>query len=337
MEAKLAVAVPSYPDSAANLSWAGQAKDILWGGVDFGRSPYTGGPQCRDYVPGHVRVLSQVVYTSLGVGFLLISRRRTPPRRDPGGAPDNDDRPPPEGPRKVPSAWWSSEGLRLSLLVFYALVNGMELGFKAVDRDMIFILNFCHPMSYLHLYLIARLWDGGASRGSSVRMLEASKYLLFGAAGAFFFPQTETRRWHFQLLSFYCHHSLILLVPIYLSLNLHRDRRNAGSLVEPGGSWCPFIDRKALAAACGTWAAYVACVHPIAYVSLVNLDSVLCPMPGLGVTGPFYHFHLILVCFAYIVASGLLYQCLVRLATFVAVDLKWSSQEVPVPLKNKAE
>merc|ERR1712020_523979 len=50
-----------------------------------------------------------------------------------------------------------SESIRTTILFIYTLVDGIELGYKCVNRQLIFLLNYCHFVSYIQLYLIATI------------------------------------------------------------------------------------------------------------------------------------------------------------------------------------
>ena len=100
---------------------------------------------------------------------------------------------------------------RKLLLAGLCLIWGIEIGYKLSTRQLIFILNPCHVTTLIQIILLIsppRRW---------VHILfRIQTYFACGATVAILFPVLNTRHLPFEVASYYIHHGLLLVTPLYL-------------------------------------------------------------------------------------------------------------------------
>ncbi|XP_066924131.1 transmembrane protein 164-like isoform X2 [Clytia hemisphaerica] len=103
-------------------------------------------------------------------------------------------------------------GFRKFLLIALSIILGIELGYKISERSWIFLLNPCHVITILQIYLLSA--EPGRMCTAVFRL---HIHLLFGAFLAFVFPVLNTRVRHGEQMIYYLQHFMItLVVPPYL-------------------------------------------------------------------------------------------------------------------------
>ncbi|CAL8118787.1 unnamed protein product [Orchesella dallaii] len=223
-------------------------KDWLVGGVDFTLAG-NGGPACTEFTSTARRYVEFMV----GVAFAMslgtwaykncsLPEYRSSARRDRTG-------------RKL-------------LLVIVSLVFGMEVAYKFSTRTVIFLLNPCHVITAIQIYLLA---------ASPSRLVTAVFRIhinfLNGALLALLFPVTNTLFLPFETEIYFIQHFMMLVTPYYL--------------MRVGGAYT--IEK--LSDFTWTFGGYAIMIlyHflfllPIALPWEVNLSQVLCP----AISDPFY-------------------------------------------------
>lgn len=162
--------------------------------------------------------------------------------------------------------------LRRLVLVVYALLWGIEIGFKLASRSFIYILNPCHMVTLIQIILLT-FSSNYYTRG--LYRLHAG--MLNGGTLAIYFPVTATRLFPFEVELYYIQHILILTVPIFL-LTSH-----GGYSLEPVGSFRWTISS---IAAFRIYHHFV--LQPVSLLTWVNLNGVLCPFQFDPFIGRYY-------------------------------------------------
>ncbi|XP_063695554.1 transmembrane protein 164 [Culicoides brevitarsis] len=97
------------------------------------------------------------------------------------------------------------------LLVVMTLTLGIELGFKFASRSVIYILNPCHIITMLQIYILA------ARPSKTITILfRIQMNYLNGPFLAFVFPETATRQFALEWLIYWIQHALMWIIPGYL-------------------------------------------------------------------------------------------------------------------------
>lgn len=228
--------------------------DVLYGGVDF-TLPGNGGKECAEFLPLGQRVVETVVYElfTILVFWKMLGKVSVP-----------EDLPAyREG---------SGVGKRL-LLVVHCLVFGIEIGFKFATKQVIFLLNPCHVITAIQIYLLVEppskrvLW-----------VFRIHNYLLFGALQAILFPVVNTRLLPFEVATYWIQHTLILIVVPFFLVSLQ-----GPFVLEPMWDF--------------TWATLtftffsfymLLFLQPLGMILHINLNNMVCPAVSDPFSGPYY-------------------------------------------------
>ncbi|KAL1457841.1 hypothetical protein WDU94_008031 [Cyamophila willieti] len=145
-------------------------EDWLWGGVDKSLLG-NGGAECAAFLPVEKKIFEGILVTFLM--FLLMRWSYT--KLAPLPAPSS-------------SAYHiKHEPLKQILLVTMCIVFGMEIGFKFASRSVIFLLNPCHVVTTIQIYLLA------AKPSKHVAAIfRAHLNVINGPILACIFPEVET-------------------------------------------------------------------------------------------------------------------------------------------------
>nr|XP_022287885.1 transmembrane protein 164-like [Crassostrea virginica]XP_022287886.1 transmembrane protein 164-like [Crassostrea virginica]XP_022287887.1 transmembrane protein 164-like [Crassostrea virginica]XP_022287888.1 transmembrane protein 164-like [Crassostrea virginica]XP_022287889.1 transmembrane protein 164-like [Crassostrea virginica] len=222
-----------------------------YSGVNFDLAG-NGGIECRDFISVKQRIVETLV-SCAAAGIILYSAitHLTLPK-NPVLKPD------PVG--------------KQILLVVHCLIFGIELGFKLATKQMIYILNPCHVATMMQIFCLA----APPGRLTTV-VFRLHLHMLTGAPIAILFPVINTRLLPFETEVYYIQHLLMLVIPFYL--------------LKVGGSYTaePVLDFSWALVSMGVlYIIYFVPVQYLAYISLVNLNNMLCPAVSDPFYGPYY-------------------------------------------------
>jgi len=228
--------------------------DVLYGGVDFAL-PGNGGRECVDYLTPQQRIVETVVYELFTI-FVFWKMLGTV-----------------SFPRELP-AYREGTGVgKRFILVLLCLIFGIEIGFKFATKQVIFLLNPCHVITAIQIYLLAV--------PPSKRVLCVFRihiYLLFGALQAILFPVVNTRLLPFEVATYWIQHILIFIIVPFFLISCQ-----GPFTLEPV---CDF-----------TWATltftlvsfyHLLVLQPLGMLLHVNLNNMVCPAVSDPFSGPYY-------------------------------------------------
>ncbi|CAF0758808.1 unnamed protein product [Didymodactylos carnosus] len=223
-----------------------------YSGVDFTIKD-NGGPECLVYASTAQRLYETgiiIIWVAFELHYAIYyaHTRFTDPNDTPFPAEDCEERKP--------------SVLRRIILVVYAWLWGIEIGFKIASRQLIWILNPCHIVTLIQIILLA-LSSNKISRG----LYRLHVVMISGGTLAMYFPLTTTRFFPFEVEIYYIQHILILIVPIFL-LTSH-----GGYSLEPMKSF-----RWTILAITSFRIYHFFVLQPVSLLTSVNLNGVLCPL-----------------------------------------------------------
>lgn len=180
---------------------------------------------------------------------------------------------------------------RRILLVIMCLTFGIELGFKFASRQMIWILNPCHIVTMMQIFLLV----APPSR-FAMALFRLHIHWLSGATIALVLPVLNTRLLPFEVHVYYIQHIMMLVIPLFLL------RLGGIYTIESmtDFSW-------SLAASGLAFAYHFLPLQLLAVTLQVNLNSILCPAVSDPFYGRWYRIWAIVHQSLYIVVHGKIY------------------------------
>lgn len=251
--------------------------DIWTSGIDFDL-PGNGGPDCL----AHSSLQSRLAETALAL-VIFVACLRAGLSLKPSFAARSREWPSPAPLRKI---------LLVSMLAGYS----METAYKAITKQFIFMVNPCHLMCLIHLYLLSNLHSGS---GFKLIVYRLHLFFLHGPCVAVIFPVTNTRFLPGEVAAFWVEHALLLVIPVYLIRHY----------TVPVKTFKNFASWTLMAYA--VWGFYhYLILFPLAWLSLGNLNSILCPAITDPFRGDYYRFHGLWHQFLFTLLSGFLWWCI---------------------------
>ncbi|XP_031567698.1 transmembrane protein 164-like [Actinia tenebrosa] len=228
--------------------------DIAYGGVNHSL-PGNGGPECVGFLSLRQRIVETLFY----VTFAFFVFLKTLPHC--------------KIPHTFPTHKTGSGLAKRILLILMCITFGIEVGFKVVTKQVIYLLNPCHVLSGLQIYLLI------APPSKVVySVFRIQIYIIFGALLAVVFPVVNTRTLPCEVEVYWIQHLLILIVVPFFLISCE------GPYVLED-----FWDF--------SWATLTYCLYafymflvlqPLGMLSQVNLNSTVCPAVSDPFSGPYY-------------------------------------------------
>jgi len=235
-------------DEVTNHSSAGW----LAGGVPF-HIPGNGGPECVLFLTVGQRIMETMIF-SLGSFLLFLWSYKS------------------LSPVQNLEAHMLDRTGKKTLLGLFGLVFGMEIGFKLATKQLIWLLNPCHMLSFLQLFLLV-----APHNKASTYLFRLHIYWLTGPLLALLFPVTNSFDLPLEWSIYWVQHIMLLVIPLYLT-------RLGGQF-----NLDPVSDLAWPVLAFSIYSLYHWLVlQPIGLMSQTNLNNMICPAISDPFHGPYY-------------------------------------------------
>lgn len=237
--------------------------DIWTKGIDF-NLPGNGGPECSNYLSPQRHCLEFAIGVSLSISIGLFGYQLISPVMTNKFDFKQDKR------RYIRFA-------TQSLLIGLAITYLLEIGYKLVTYQAVFIVNPCHCFCLIQmamLFIFLKALDGDNSKVKTlIYLFRTQVFLLHGPTMAIIFPVTNTLFLPGEVLTYWLEHFFLLAIPIFLlkmgvpvPQNSLKDQLGWGFISY--GAWGLF---------------HFLFLQPIGILTLANVNSILCP----ALTDPF--------------------------------------------------
>lgn len=234
--------------------------DIFASGIDF-NLPGNGGPDCLAHTSFSGRALESTV-SIITFTTALVAALKGHVRPSIRNGHD----------------LWKSSVVRVWLLYSMLITWIAEVGYKMVTRQFIFVVNPCHLLCMIHIYLLSNFHNQFIIFKTYIFRIHL--FFLHGPLMAVIFPVTNTLFLPGEVATYWVEHILLLTIPIFLLTQYSVPIKSFRELM----NWSLL--------SYGIWGLYhYLFLQPLALLTLGNLNSVLCPAITDPFRGPHYRLH----------------------------------------------
>lgn len=221
--------------------------DVFLAGINFD-VPGEGGPDCFEFISYTQRITETTFLILMCAGLMSWAWNRIPKmERKPRS-------------QRVDSARFQY------LLAAQTAVFGVQVGFKLYSRHAIFLLNVCHVLTMVQIFILTQPHSVAARYLYRLQM-----FWLIGPVFGCLFPAVHTLTIPGEVTTFWLQHALLLVVPACLALD-----QGPSYLVPWSPAWAVM--------AYGIIGLYhLVVLQPVGLITHVNVGQVLCP----AVSDPF--------------------------------------------------
>ncbi len=161
------------------------AREVLTDGIDYSL-PGNGGPECRDHVAMEHRLAETafalaLFVVSVAVGLRFDSRTA----KEKAEARERMKREASQAPPRPPLH-------SVVYLLVFTIVMGVELGYKFATKEVIWLVNPCHMLSFANILVLAAFVSGRSSSNVVQFSVTFLSFYFHAPIAALIFPVTNT-------------------------------------------------------------------------------------------------------------------------------------------------